>query len=384
MDEIFHELLEGADVCGDVARSNIGLDADTTVRVPVEPLHTASTLVSALAATRNQLAAIACHVGATDITAAVTRLSSVVTEFEDALVHGQTEALEGLFATLPGIVREFSCKVGKTVSLVAEGAETRLDRQAIDTIRDPLISLIRHCVDHGLEAKEQRLAAGKPAIGTIRIAASRNAGSILIEISDDGRGLDLPQSGGGVTVSSAAGCGTRFTIRIPLTLTAAAGTGSSMTGRAGDLLEAVACSVEANPIVMFRTGSGDIKGLPLDLVKRIENLSPTEAERSAGRFITWRDDGVPVILPLIEGSASRDSDRPVLIVEMAGHTFGLLVDEIVDIGQVSPDFAVSSLVPSAFDRVNLDGCVIDIQPPFPMLHGAGVAARPSRSFEMTL
>src|SRR5262249_20731801 len=88
------------------------------------------------------------------------------------------------------LVRELSTSLGKRIDLVTEGADTELDRQLIEVIRDPLTHLIRNCADHGLEKPEERAAKGKPETGEIRVSAAHEAGQITIDIADDGRGLD--------------------------------------------------------------------------------------------------------------------------------------------------------------------------------------------------
>ena len=177
---------------------------------------------------------------------------------------------------LPRLVRDLSAELRKSMQLEMRGAETELDRQVLDLIRDPLTHMVRNAADHGVESPQQRLAAGKPEQGTIRIRASQEGGHILIEISDDGRGLNtqligakavalglvseaelgtltetqihrfifapgfstaatvtsvsgrgvgmdvvranIDRIGGSIDVRSIAGAGTSFTIQIPLTL----------------------------------------------------------------------------------------------------------------------------------------------------------------------
>jgi two-component system chemotaxis sensor kinase CheA len=98
-----------------------------------------------------------------------------------------------LFGSLPRLVRELAAEVGRKIHLVTQGAETELDRQLIELIRDPLTHMIRNCAAHGIETPAERLAAGKPEVGTIRISASHEAGQITIDVVDDGRGLNLPR-----------------------------------------------------------------------------------------------------------------------------------------------------------------------------------------------
>ena len=91
---------------------------------------------------------------------------------------------------LPRIVRDLSNELGKQIDLEMQGAETELDRQVLDLIKDPLTHMVRNSADHGLETPEQRRAAGKPEHGRIRLSAYHEGGQIIIQIADDGRGLD--------------------------------------------------------------------------------------------------------------------------------------------------------------------------------------------------
>ena len=91
---------------------------------------------------------------------------------------------------LPRIVRDLSAELGKPIEFEMQGAETELDRQVLDLIKDPLIHMVRNSADHGLEMPAERRAAGKPEKGTIRLAAWHEGGHIIVEVSDDGRGLD--------------------------------------------------------------------------------------------------------------------------------------------------------------------------------------------------
>ena len=98
--------------------------------------------------------------------------------------------ISDVFARLPRLVRELSTRLGKRVELTTSGEATELDRGLIEKISDPLNHLVRNCVDHGLETPEARVAAGKPPVGTVSLAASQRGGKVVIEVSDDGRGLD--------------------------------------------------------------------------------------------------------------------------------------------------------------------------------------------------
>ena len=112
-------------------------------------------------------------------------------------------------------------------------------------------------------------------------------------------------------------------------------------------------------ILTFRAGSQGVKALPLAFINRIEMVRPADIERSAGRLVVRRDDGLLALLPLIEGSPLREPEQPVLIVEISGHTFGLLVDEIVDIVDAAPDVAVPGATPCALGVADIDGTITE-------------------------
>ena len=148
-------------------------------------------LVSELVLTRNQLLEITRHQEDATVKAPLQRLSSLTTDLQDAVMRARMQPVGRLFASLPRLVRELAVELKKKLYLVTEGADTELDRQLIEIIRDPLTHLLRNCADHGIELPDRRLALGKPEEGTIRVAATHEAGYITIDVSDDGRGLDL-------------------------------------------------------------------------------------------------------------------------------------------------------------------------------------------------
>ena len=95
-----------------------------------------------------------------------------------------------VFLRFPRLVRDLSGKLGKEVKLNLVGSETELDRTVVDALGDPLVHLVRNSLDHGLEPVEERVAAGKPEVGTLEISARHSGGSVVIEVRDDGRGID--------------------------------------------------------------------------------------------------------------------------------------------------------------------------------------------------
>jgi two-component system chemotaxis sensor kinase CheA len=98
--------------------------------------------------------------------------------------------VEAVFLRFPRLVRDLSSKLGKQVDLVLSGQETELDRTVIDALGDPIVHLVRNALDHGLEGADERVAAGKPATGTVEISARHAGSNIVISVRDDGRGVD--------------------------------------------------------------------------------------------------------------------------------------------------------------------------------------------------
>src|SRR5664279_1216569 len=233
-------------------------------------------MVSELVLTRNQLLEIVRRHEDSEFKAPLQRLSHVTAELQEGVMKTRMQPIGNAWQKLPRIVRDLSNELGKQIDLEMQGAETELDRQVLDLIKDPLTHMVRNSADHGLETPEQRRAAGKPEHGRIRLSAYHEGGYIIIQIAEDGRGLNtdrikakviaqglvseadiqklseaqihkfifapgfstaakvtnvsgrgvgldvvrnnIDQIGGTVDVKSVAGVGLSFTIKIPLTL----------------------------------------------------------------------------------------------------------------------------------------------------------------------
>ncbi|MFC6390071.1 hybrid sensor histidine kinase/response regulator [Methylorubrum zatmanii] len=162
-----------------------------TIRVNVDTIEHLMTMVSELVLTRNQLLEIARRHEDSGYKVPLQRLSHVTAELQEGVMKTRMQPIGNAWQKLPRVVRDLSAELGKGIDLVMSGAETELDRQVLDVIKDPLTHMVRNSADHGIESTKERVKAGKPARGSIRLSAYHEGGTITIEIADDGKGLDL-------------------------------------------------------------------------------------------------------------------------------------------------------------------------------------------------
>src|SRR5579864_8554567 len=165
--------------------------ANHSIRVNVDTLDHLMTTVSELVLTRNQLLEIVRRHEDSDFKVPLQRLSNVTAELQEGVMKTRMQPIGNAWQKLPRVVRDLCAELGKDIELAMRGADTELDRQVLDLVKDPLTHLVRNCADHGIESPAERIAAGKPAKGTIRLSAWHEGGHIIIEIADNGRGLDL-------------------------------------------------------------------------------------------------------------------------------------------------------------------------------------------------
>lgn len=169
-----------------------------TVRVDVTKLDNLMNLVGELVIDRTRLNRFAeifeSHFGSDDLVESINEISNhlgqVTGDLQEQIMKARMLPVAQLFNRFPRMVRDTAQKVGKEIDFVVEGKETELDRNVIEVIGDPLIHLIRNSIDHGIESPEERLAAGKPAMGTLLLKASYAESHIVITVKDDGRGMD--------------------------------------------------------------------------------------------------------------------------------------------------------------------------------------------------
>src|SRR5665213_507366 len=339
-----------------------------SIRVTVDSLEHLMTMVSELVLTRNQLLEIVRRHEDSEFKTPLQRLSNVTAELQEGVMKTRMQPIGNAWQKFPRIVRDLSIELGKQIELELQGAETELDRQVLDLIKDPLTHMVRNSADHGLETSAERRAVGKPEHGRIRLSAYHEGGHIIIQVSDDGRGLNterikakavaqglateaeieklsesqihkfifaagfstattitsvsgrgvgmdvvrtnIDQIGGTIDVKSVAGKGLSFTIKIPLTLAIVA---ALIVESAGERFAIPQLSVVE--LVRARAG-GD---------HRIERIKDTTVLR-------LRDKLLPLArLSRLLGAddSSKDVEAGFIVVTQVGsQTFGIVVDGV--------------------------------------------------------
>ncbi len=164
--------------------------ASQTIRVNVELLENLMTLVSELVLTRNQLLQMVRGSDDSVFKVPLQRLSHITSDLQEGVMKTRMQPIGNAWAKLPRIVRDLAVESGKKIDLQMIGAETELDRQVLELIKDPLTHMVRNSADHGLEQPNERVEIGKPQVGTITLNAFHEGGHIIIEITDDGKGLN--------------------------------------------------------------------------------------------------------------------------------------------------------------------------------------------------
>jgi two-component system chemotaxis sensor kinase CheA len=160
-----------------------------SIRVNVGLLERMMTLVSELVLTRNQLLQMLRRHENSEFKVPLQRLSSITSDLQDSVMKTRMQPIGNAWAKLPRLVRDLAEELGKKIELEMTGAESELDRQVLELIRDPMIHMVRNSADHGLESPADRIRAGKPEIGRISLRAYHEGGHITIEVADDGVGL---------------------------------------------------------------------------------------------------------------------------------------------------------------------------------------------------
>ncbi len=365
--------------------------ANQSIRVNVDLLENLMTMVSELVLTRNQTLQILRGQKDSEFAAPLQRLNHVVSELQEGVMKTRMQPIGNAWAKLPRIIRDLSHELDKKIDLVMKGAETELDRQVLELIKDPLTHMVRNSADHGLEMPSDRIKVGKPEVGKVLLNAYHEGGHIIIEIVDDGRGLasakikekvlanglateaelesmseqqiqqfifkagfstaaavtsvsgrgvgmdvvrtNIEKIGGTVELNSVEGKGTTFTIKIPLTLAIV----SALI---------VACGGErfAIPqlsVVELVRASGNSE-------HSIERINDTPVLRLRNRLLPLVNLRELLRLPAQETEAAEGAegeeaaeatntiknDNFIVVAQVGTYSFGIIVDRVFDTEEI--------------------------------------------------
>jgi len=161
-----------------------------TIRVDVERVGTLRDLIGELLIARMHAAKVASKYDIEELTEVMTNIARLTSNLQLTILTMQMSPVDYLFGKFPRLVRDMSKKAGNDIDLIVEGGEIELDRMVMDEINDAMVHLLRNAVDHGIETPERRAQVGKRRRGTIKLIARREGDYVIIEVSDDGRGID--------------------------------------------------------------------------------------------------------------------------------------------------------------------------------------------------
>jgi len=167
-------------------------EMDITVRVSTQRLDRLIDMVGELVIAHSMVAQdeVVTTGHHLDLQRKVSHTSKIVRELQDISMSMRMVPLKATFNKMQRLVRDLSKKMAKKVQLITEGEDTEIDRNMVDIINDPLVHMIRNAVDHGIETPGERIQKGKPEVGTILLSAYHSSGNVVVEIRDDGKGLD--------------------------------------------------------------------------------------------------------------------------------------------------------------------------------------------------
>ena len=174
-----------------VARTSGGQAAPRTIRLPLSLIDQLMNGVSDMVLARNELSRkLRERSGDPELESAFERLSTCVADMRDAISKTRMQRVDRLFTAIPRMVRDLGRDLGKRIDLTLEGGDVEMDREMVEMVVDPLTHIVRNSIDHGIETPEKRRALGKPETGRLKLEARQSGNQIVIEISDDGQGID--------------------------------------------------------------------------------------------------------------------------------------------------------------------------------------------------
>jgi two-component system, chemotaxis family, sensor kinase CheA len=260
---------------------------DKTLRIDVDVLNRMMNLVGELVLTRNQM--LQSDRSAANFPELARRLDSVTADLRETVMQARMQPVGNLFGKFPRMVRDLARTCGRDVRIEFTGQETGLDKSLLEAIKDPLTHAVRNAVDHGIESPADRMLAGKPSEGWVRLKAFHQSGSVVIEVADDGAGIPIDRvlakaiERDLVTAEQAAGMSEREVLQLiflPGFSTAAAVTTVSGRGVGMDVVRANVEKVGGSVEVESRRGVGTTLRLRVPLTLAIV---PSLVVRSGGQ-----------------------------------------------------------------------------------------------------
>nr|MDQ2668781.1 Hpt domain-containing protein [Gemmatimonadota bacterium] len=162
----------------------------SSLRVSIELLDSLMNLAGELVLNRNQLLEMSSRDDDSEFAGPVQQLSRITAELQGAIMKTRMQPVGSAWGKLPRIVRDIARETGKKIELDMKGAATEMDRQLVQALQDPLTHMVRNSADHGIESTARRIELGKPAVGKIVLNAYHEGGHVIVEITDDGKGMD--------------------------------------------------------------------------------------------------------------------------------------------------------------------------------------------------
>jgi len=361
----------------DAAAKGGAVSSNQTIRVNVEVLETLMTMVSELVLTRNQLMQMVRNTTDSEFKGPLQRLSAVTAELQDSVMKTRMQPIGSAWKKLPRIVRDAARDLNKKIDLIMDGEATELDRQVLELIKDPLTHMIRNSCDHGLEAPATRVAAGKSEMGSIRLNAYHEGGHIVIEVSDDGAGLstarirdkaiknglvseelawtmsdsqihrfifapgfstaaavtsisgrgvgmdvvrtNIELIGGTIDLQSTEGRGTKFFIKIPLTLA---------------IVSALVVGSRQQRFAIPQLSIVELVGAGGASEHKVEVLNSARVLRLRDRLLPLVDLSEVLGVPPLDPIAYETSSAFVVVMQHSGQLFGVVVDEVFDTEEI--------------------------------------------------
>jgi two-component system chemotaxis sensor kinase CheA len=360
----------------DAKESGGGGLANQSIRVNLDVLENLMQMVGELVLSRNQLMQIMRNRDDSDLKGPLQQLSQITTELQDGVMKTRMQPISTAWTKFPRLIRDLSQDVKKKIDLKMIGENTELDRQLLEMIKDPLTHMVRNSCDHGLEMPADRVAAGKPEVGTVTLSAYHEGGHIIIKIADDGRGINLDRVkqkalengitthdelamlsdeqimqfifkagfstaekvtsvsgrgvgmdvvrtniekiGGTVELSSAAGKGSTFHIKIPLTLAIV----SVLLVEAGKQRFGIP---QLNVVELVRVEKNS--------EYKLETLSNSKVLRLRGKLLPLASLADLLGLPK-DTSAEDEGNHTIVVIKAGASDYGLVVDAVHDTEEI--------------------------------------------------